>query len=602
MSGTQSIRIETAAANTAGLNYIVLELSDDSGKTYPPLVIPRSESGTGGAGFAVSPSITVNNNGDFVSFTPAINGVVYWYYSKTSTGIDASNFLTGYGNAATSVKGATTQLTAGQPVGNLKTADPGFANDYTFIVIAIQDTSGKIQAPAILPRLNTNAGSYGFSVNPTVMVSTQLNGNDTVSFTPSYAGYVYYYYTKSQTAPNDYNTFNSNYQSTPNAFRGTISVPANSAVSNRGLVVSANANASGYQYVTFMLTGTGTTTTYYSPITVKRGDPGSVTGSGFSYTPSVSVNTLQDYLTANSSINGTVYWYYTNYPTAPANSNAFMTEHGNTSSTVKGTFPVNTTGYGAVYQYANAYNFVAFMLIDSSNNRYVPVVVPRSGGSVIGNGITSAKVTTSGNQDTISVTTNINGNVYYYYTTSSGPVSTAVFDNNFCAAAPYYGEILNIPAYSPKYNYMNVLSNTPSYVVFMFVDSIGNRYTPVTVRRTVVGGGSGGETPPSGDGFTYVVALIDNSEHYLIVTPEVAGSLYYYISTSSTAPSSSAAYLQYHIGAQTKGIYNVNKNTPFSINLRDYYSENDNYIVLMLVSSSKYYTPKPIKIPTPPEP
>jgi hypothetical protein len=532
MSGTQSIRIETAAANTAGLNYIVLELSDNSGNTYPPLVIPRSESGTGGAGFTVSPSITVNNNGDFVSFTPAINGVVYWYYSKTSTGIDASNFLTGYGNAATSVKGATTQLTAGQPVGNLKTADPGFANDYTFIVIAIQDTSGKIQAPAILPRLNTNAGSYGFSVTPTVMVSSQLNGNDTVSFTPSYAGYVYYYYTNSPTAPNDYNAFNTNYNATSNSFKGTISVSANSAVSNRGLVVSANATTSGYQYVTFMLTGTGTTTTYYSPITVKRGDPGSVTGSGFSYTPSVTVNTLQDYLTANSSINGTVYWYYTNSPTAPANSNAFMTEHGNTSSTVKGTFPVNTTGYGAVYQYANAYNFVAFMLIDSSNNRYVPVLVSRIGsGTGLGNGITYGPyITTSGTQDNIRVTTSVSGSVYFYYSnTNPGFINSATFATNYSTATSITGAIPVSANMQASYN-VNVLGSSAGYVVFMLIDGSNNRYNPVTVQRS----GGGYNT----DGFTTLPTIVttatgDSFEDEISFRSAVNGTLYYLYSNNA---------------------------------------------------------------------
>ncbi len=694
-STAKSTRIETAAANSAGLSYIALQLSDNYGNTYPPLVIPRSETGTGGAGFTVSPTITVNNQGDFISFTPAINGIVYWYYSKTSSGIDASNFLTGYNGAVTSVKGATTQLTAGQAYNNVKTAEAGYANSYTHIVIAIQDTSGKILTPAILPRLNTNTGSYGFSVNPTVSIN-QIGGYDTVSFTPSYAGVVHYYYTNSPTAPNDYNTFNTNYDKTPTGYKGVISVAANNAVNTTTVALSANANSSGYQYVTFMLTGSGTTTTYYSPYTVKRGDPGNVTGSGFTAMPNVTVGTLQDYFTASSTISGTVYWYYTNSATA-LNSTTFWNTHQQTQSPYSGTFPVNTTGSGAAYNYASSYNYVAFMLVDSSNNHYVPVVVARTATGT-GTGIkTGPVITTSGTQDNIRMTTNVTGNVYFYYSnTNPGFINSTTFESNYNEAQ--YNSITGaIPVNAnmqSSYN-VNVLGSSASYVVFMLIDANNYRYTPVTVQRS--GGGyntdgfttsptivttatgdsyedkisfrsaingtlyyvysnnanltgqvimvsgtpvtvnknartitvsnitsnysyvwfvltdgvntytpvrvarGGGGTTPSGNGFTYVVALIEGG-HYLIVTPEVAGSLYYYISTSSTAPSSSAAYLQYHIGAQKKGIYNLNKNTPFSINLSDYYSENDNYIVLMLVSSSKYYTPKVIPIPTPPEP
>lgn len=576
-STAKSTRIETAAANSAGLSYIALQLSDNYGNTYPPLVIPRSETGTGGAGFTVSPTITVNNQGDFISFTPAINGIVYWYYSKTSSGIDASNFLTGYNGAVTSVKGATTQLTAGQAYNNVKTAEAGYANSYTHIVIAIQDTSGKILTPAILPRLNTNTGSYGFSVNPTVSIN-QIGGYDTVSFTPSYAGVVHYYYTNSPTAPNDYNTFNTNYDKTPTGYKGVISVAANNAVNTTTVALSANANSSGYQYVTFMLTGSGTTTTYYSPYTVKRGDPGNVTGSGFTAMPNVTVGTFQDYFTASSTISGTVYWYYTNSATA-LNSTTFWNTHQQTQSPYSGTFPVNTTGSGAAYNYASSYNYVAFMLVDSSNNHYVPVVVARTATGT-GTGIKTGPVINQiGNQDNVSLTTNYSGTLYFYYSaTHPGNIAPATFPLS-------YSSYITVTANTPVNFNINIQNNSQAYIVFMLVDNYGTKYNPFAVQRT--GGGSGVynngfintpniETSSSGN----------NVSDKITFRSGVRGTLYYAYSNNT---SMSAATIASANNKQT--VNSTTQDIQFTVTMNSSYSVQYQYVWFVLTDGVTYYDP-----------
>jgi hypothetical protein len=712
MTGTgttaQSVRIETAAANTAGLNYIAFQLNDNLGNSYPPIVIARSESPSGGAGFSAGPTITVNTGGDFINYTPSMTGIVFWYYSKTSSGIDASNFMTGWSSANTSVRGNTQQVNAGQAY-NQKTADFGYADGYTFIVIAIQ-SDGKIQKPAILNRLNTNAGSYGFSVNPVVMVSTVANGYDTVAFTPTYNGVVNYYYTNSPTAPNDYNTFNNNFQAAAAGFRGAISVAANSAVANRALSLSSNANAMNYQYVTFMLTGTTGTTTYYSPITVKRGDLGNVTGSGFTAMPTVINNITQDYFTAASSVSGTVYWYYTSSPTAP-NSQTFMSIHGATQSPYAGTFTVNTTDVGASSLYASSYGYVAFMLvvpataIGGSPTYFNPVVVPRTTTNIgAGSGITSANVTTSGTQDRINVQTSVSGKVFYYYTTSNpGAISSTAFEDKYNSLFLFgtTGSI-NVTAGTQASVNVNVGNSNSSYVVMMLIDNSNVKYTPVVITRTGVGGsagngfidepvvttttstgsgfqdkisfrsavsgtlyyrysnnlnenaqsiktygtpvtvniypntitisnittnynyiwfvindgagdyipvriarstGGGGTTPPTNPGIGFTTdELVLGDKKYLTVKPQATGSLYYYTTTSSTSPSDSAAYLNNFGGIKDphkSGIIPVTKDETHPIDLSDFDTAGDKYIVFMLLSSSpsKFYTPKAILIP-----
>lgn len=606
MTGTgttaQSVRIDTAAANTAGLNYIALQLNDNLGNSYPPIVIARSESPSGGAGFSAGPTITVNTGGDFINYTPSMTGIVFWYYSKTSSGIDASNFMTGWSSANTSVRGNTQQVNAGQAY-NQKTADFGYADGYTFIVIAIQ-SDGKIQKPAILNRLNTNAGSYGFSVNP--VVSTVANGYDTVAFTPTYNGVVNYYYTNLPTAPNDYNTFNNYFQAAEVGFRGAIPVAANSAVANRALSLSSNANAMNYQYVTFMLTGNTGTTTYYSPITVKRGDLGNVTGSGFTAMPTVINYKNQDYFTAASSVSGTVFWYYTSYPTAP-NSQTFMSTHG--QSPYAGTFAVNTTGVGASSLYTSSYGYVAFMLvvqataIGGSPTYFNPVVVLRtttnigagSGGSNYNtDGFTTPPtlVTTStgsGFQDKISFRSAVSGTLYYRYSNNW---------NENAQSIKTYGTPVTVNIYPDTITISNMTTNY-NYIWFVINDGAGD-YIPVRIARST---GGGGTTPPTNPGIGFTTdELVLGDKKYLTVKPQATGSLYYYTTTSSTSPSDSAAYLNNFGGIKDphkSGIIPVTKDETHPIDLSDFDTAGDKYIVFMLLSSSpsKFYTPKAILIP-----
>ncbi|NLB16490.1 MAG: S-layer homology domain-containing protein [Clostridiales bacterium] len=544
MTGTgttaQSVRIDTAAANTAGLNYIALQLNDNLGNSYPPIVIARSESPSGGAGFSAGPTITVNTGGDFINYTPSMTGIVFWYYSKTSSGIDASNFMTGWSSANTSVKGNTQQVNAGQAY-NQKTADFGYADGYTFIVIAIQ-SDGKIQKPAILNRLNTNAGSYGFSVNPVVMVSNLQNGVDTVSFTPTYAGILQFYYTNNQIAPNDYTTFTSNYNTA--AYKGTFSTAANQAVTNASTgIVSANATARGFQYVTFMLTGTTGTTTYYSPITVKRGDLGNVTGSGFTTTPTVipgAAGTITDTFNAFSSISGTVYWYYTTSSMAPANSASFLEIYNRTSSPFSGTFNVNSVGYGAQATYVRNFGFVAFMLAVPSalgnTTYYTPVVVPRTGSGVgTGNGITYGPYINPGQtQDNVNLTTGYTGTLKFYYSaTNPGTIAATLFDSNYSQAGLWgYAGNISVTANAPVNFNINVPNNSLSYIVFM-LESGGNKYTPFTVQRTSGGGGNytsyGFSRNPTVSTTTSGSSVYDT----ISFQPSVSGKVYYYYSNNS---------------------------------------------------------------------
>jgi hypothetical protein len=589
MTGTgttaQSVRIDTAAANTAGLNYIALQLNDNLGNSYPPIVIARSESPSGGAGFSAGPTITVNTGGDFINYTPSMTGIVFWYYSKTSSGIDASNFMTGWSSANTSVKGNTQQVNAGQAY-NQKTADFGYADGYTFIVIAIQ-SDGKIQKPAILNRLNTNAGSYGFSVNPVVMVSNLQNGVDTVSFTPTYAGILQFYYTNNQIAPNDYTTFTSNYNTA--AYKGTFSTAANQAVTNASTgIVSANATARGFQYVTFMLTGTTGTTTYYSPITVKRGDLGNVTGSGFTAMPTVINNTNQDYFTAASSVSGTVYWYYTSSPTAP-NSQTFMSIHGATQSPYAGTFTVNTTGVGASSLYASSYGYVAFMLvgpataIGGSPTYFNPVVVPRTTTNIgAGSGITSANVTTSGTQDRINVLTSVSGKVFYYYTTSNpGAISSTAFEDKYNSLFLFgtTGSI-NVTADIQASGNVNVGNSNYSYVVMMLLDNSNAKYTPVVITRTGGGGsaGNGFIDEPDVTTTTSTGGVIDT----ITFRSNYKGTLYYLYNNNSSITAETIKNIGRTRGITTTSTISFNDTNP---------DVNYNYIWFVIFDGTNLYSP-----------
>ncbi len=138
-------------------------------------------------GFSVDPYVSAANE---VSFKPQASGSVYWYFSKSDSGVSAKEFMTSYNNTTSAKRGkvSVTRNNYGSFV-----FDASYAQSYPYIVVMLQDTNGESYQPVVINVRDTT--NTGFTLSPYCNLTDK-----TVTFMTKSSGRVYYYYSMATSA------------------------------------------------------------------------------------------------------------------------------------------------------------------------------------------------------------------------------------------------------------------------------------------------------------------------------------------------------------------------------------------------------------------
>ena len=489
-----------AISAVSSYSHVVVRFSDSLGNKYQPVVLPNRAISASSL-FTVAPAVSVNGNYQYLSFTPAIDGTVCYYYTSNATVPSVDSFLDVYLSPATSYQGYI-DITAGKAVNQSTFAATSVAN-YPYVAIMVINSANEEQQPIVVSvggSSVTPTTATGFTVDPYCITS---GTGITLGMTATYSGTVEYYFSSSSATPPS-GVFDTNKTLTPVVLTGSVPVSAGTAA-NIPLLNAVSTTT--YPYIVLRLTSSSGVT--YNPVVApinssiggNSGTPGAA-GSGFVQAPSVSYASGKYTLSFQALGSGTVYYYLTNNPVSPGST--FMGNYDMTTSdklavklggalTATGTAQtlatVLSSGLGVDYKY------MAVMYRQGST-AYTPVIISVPIAEEVINtetgilvGPTYTVYGMGGNnaaQHQVEFSSKFTGNVWYYYTDDKNvPKPSAVID-----AVLMGGEGITergqetVVANQKKQISIYFDSTAPKYMVLMLEDTKNNYYMPVVVSTS----------------------------------------------------------------------------------------------------------------------
>ena len=327
VTANQSKDTQIGAISSVGnYAYVVARFTDGSGVKYQPVVISNRSSG----GFTVAPTVTTSGSYQYLSFTPAVSGTVYYYYTNSSTPLTTSSFIDMFTSSMVAYNGFI-DVTAGQAV-NKSIAAVASVSNYAYVAVMMESTANKEYQPILvsLGGISASGTSTGFTAAP--YCNSLNNSGVALGFTPTYSGTVEYYFAISGTTPTS-TQFEYNKSVTQVTLTGSMSVTAGTA-SYAPLLNTVNTTM--YPYIVLRLKSSSGMA--YTPVVVRIGSnstgggtttPGT-TGSGFTTMPAVTYAAGKYVLNFQASTSGTVYYYLTDSPNSPGA--AFMGNYNSATS------------------------------------------------------------------------------------------------------------------------------------------------------------------------------------------------------------------------------------------------------------------------------
>ncbi len=562
--------------------YLCIAFSPDSINYSAPMVLTRSSNTAASTGFSVEPVTVMSNNTDTLTFTPAVGGTVYVFYTNLSLTMDSATFKTIYDSDTTpaAVK-FSFKATAGKASGTLNLGNTVNPDSLPNIAVMLVGDNGTSYLPVLLSRTNLRAGT-GFSAVPSIQKTA--GQGDKLTATASVKGTAHYYYTNSASLPNAlfYKTFWAN--ANANA-RGSIAFKKGESVNGFGIGLAEV--VSSYAYVVFMMEDDEGG--LYTPVLVARGASG-VSGTGFAAAPVFSTNGTSDALTFTLSSIGTVYYYYANE--AVSSSSAFMTNYN--SAALKGTLSVTSltsvTRTLKTSAQSAGYNQIGLMLKDANNVEYTPVFIGKQANE--GNGFSAGPaVSAVGTSDVIAFTPSVTGTVRYYFTSSSAkPATKAAFDTAY-AAASVKGQKAVTAGVADSFTVASSSVTTYSHIVLMVEKTGGIPFETVQIAHTVTVSGNGFSSAPS-----LSVKTAEGKKYLsLSFTPSVSGTVLVYFTNSGTTPAPEAAKAAFdnstdRVQFPTQAIIRVERLPKQSANF-------DFIVVMMTQGDGKLFTPVLLTVP-----
>ena len=547
--------ITHAVVKASGFKSTALPASFEIGSGLSASFGGATYTGTSTAGdvFDIYPFATLNNDYHYINLISTESGSVSYYFTNddalpSASDFDAKHAESDYAGGFDVVRG---KYTSG------KTYTNAAVKKYSYIVLQLQ-VDNEIYSPVIIS--NNVAYDAGFKTAPHVDPENSMK----ITLQTSITGTLYWFYT------NEGNSFTQmqfleEYENTEAALRGEQTLTANKTVS----CTLEEKYTKNYDYVAFMYQSASGL--YYLPVIVTVGD------NGFISTPEIADLGI---ITYKTSINGTLYFYYSDTDVLPTAKN-FLTEYNAAALRKSVEVKKNVTGE-IKYDISQIedYPYMIFAVRTASGDFLAPFALSID--------LTTGfrKLPTAVEGEYVTFKTEETGTIKWYYTNNGDSVKMEDFNEAYELAIPKVtsGTVKVTANVTSEINF-NDSAASYKYIVLMLIDESGKEYFPVVVEIGISSVGGFKTTP-----------FINGNSVYGEV--DTAGEVWYYFTTSGSSISVSTFNSTWAGTANgpLKGKLNAEPGTVFSFSLPDL-SEIERYKLTHVAIA--YYEPTKKKLTTP---
>ena len=508
-----TLRTDLRASAQNSNSYLTLMVNIGT-QNFKPIVIPMpvvtAEEMNSGNMFLVGPSyMRYSGSMHQIEFTAKVPGRVYVYYTSEPESLKAYEIITmiNWGRL-------------GDGIGDYKTVQANVEEriafsrsdgDYPeYAAVIFVDESNNIFEPIVLATDGSSAPVDGIGFINIEVVRTSAHENPVANYKTNQAGKAYYYFTSSSTKPTNATAFLNAYNSSSLAYlRGEFSVGFGSGSSE----LTSQISAANYPYVVLLFqSATGGTGGYASPVLLRVNNSGSGSSSSmFSTNAFYSQPSLNgSYLYYSPVASGTLYYSFANSddvmewlaPAVKLQSISGSSSLGSITPTRlsqyichegEGSYIDNVSAYGNSTKTANIslknYKYLVVWMVTLNDVMTAPEFIS-IGGS---NNITGIPTTTNNGFYTnpavyggyVYFTSNVNGYVEYFYSSSSAPITSAQFETQFDDLRNINESLAGVNFFEPGVTQSFQVAAGMKYVWLRVVDvsNVSNRidYAPVCV-------------------------------------------------------------------------------------------------------------------------
>jgi|GEM_PF-2272118 len=545
-------RTVAATTNVSAYPYAAIMVKSSAGSAYQPVVVPNTAS----SGFTVAPTASVTGTTDYLSYTAAVSGKLFYFYTTSPDVLTVTAFSSQYNSSA--YRGSL-DVTAGQSAA-IPLQQASLVANFPYIAVMLSDSTSGEFMPKIVSRTTSAVVGSGFSIAPS---ATTIGASIYLVCTPQVAGTVEYYLSAANTAPSaaQFDSLRTIAQAqglagTTFAAAGSstsFTIPVASVLSYPYAVVRLTANGVSYQPVAVsLLGGTGTGTT---------------ANSGFAYTPTLGSIGGKYTINCQTITTGLVYYYLTNSTTPDSNASTFWQNYtSKTSSRLEqklgGSFQSNG-GYQVATTvlptslYQEGFTHMA-ILFGGQRSTYAPIVIELTAvaatsddtGFAFGPTYSGAYDPLYPNRHRIEFITNESGTVYYLFTdtnnvTGSDVMAKAQLDSLNGVNTPYSGSV-TVTKGMASYVDVQTDSSLPPYVALVLFDQNNTPRIPVVISTS--GTASFSSSGSTGFGGQPTVNTASTTSATLNYNSQTYGKLYYFFSAGNVPQLPNAViYQQYYI-------------------------------------------------------
>ncbi|MBQ7921877.1 MAG: S-layer homology domain-containing protein [Clostridia bacterium] len=484
VAGGSSSRINLDSRYLDNYPYVVIMLQKNNNAYYTPVVVAAGDNG-----FDEEPKVSTLGS---VSFTTKITGTLYYYYSANGKAPSTANYNTewrsDYNRGSLSVtKGVKKSIQY----------DESVLAKYPYIIFSIKDANGNYTKPFVLHIESTS----GFTVDP------YLTDNSKISYRPVVNGTLYWYLSKTSSAPSTVADFTRSYEACASAYRGS----EKAYVSGLNSFTYPSQYAASYPYIVLRLRGTDGTD--YMPVVLELKVSAST---GFAEQPTLS--STSDTIRFRTVESGTVEYYYARRSTANVDYTQdfdYMYSHAPSGyrDTVSVGSAANSIDFSAID--LTLYDGIVMRFVNDKGVAHTPVYlklerIQTDDGGVYGLEIVAVT------SDTVRVFANFSGTLYYHFQNYK-TVSESEFYRDAKQRSVSRNDMAAIPV-DEDYNYIVLKLAHYDFLVIDLSDTVSDGGSD--------GSGDGGTTA-SGSGFLSCSNGLDTEgKTYITFIPQVSGTVY----------------------------------------------------------------------------
>lgn len=387
----------------------------------------------------------------------------------------------------------------------------------------------------------------GFKGDPRTMWEGDL---EYLYFETYAAGTIKYYYTSEAGVPTAA-TFNTKYNAA--LYKSNFTV-AKDALTKKP-VFGADVSTTDYPYVVMALVEG---TTVGKPIAINR----TADKSGFTVMPTLTVSGTNEAIKVAPKYEGTLYYYYTNDATVPADFLSARAAYNASATTVRGTISftsVSTSAVTKVTKTSEAVEGYAYCVVfyqGEGGGFFDPVLLEKpsmtSGFSTDPSVIVS---TETGGKDKLTVKASSGGTLYWFYTNSSVDFTASYFNDLYAVTASGLKGTTSVSANQEKNIDLAKSADvsTYSYVVIMLKSSGGNHLPVVVARKSSATGFKGTPTliKTNDNDILGFETTVDGAVKYLYISSNLTYTVDNFNTAYEAAEATHKAYEELNAGAHS---------------------------------------------------